>query len=56
MSNGNSLDDLQLEVQTALTGFTKFEFDVSCSYCHWYTRSGNALLYVCARNLNMLVN
>lgn len=42
MPNGNSLDAIQLEVQTALSGF-EFEFDVSCTAT---TRSKNALGYI----------
>jgi hypothetical protein len=42
MPNGNSLDALQLEVQTALDEF-EFEFDVSCTAT---ARSKNALGYI----------
>lgn len=42
MPNGNLLDALQLEVQTALNGF-EFDFDVSCTVT---TRSRNALGYM----------
>jgi hypothetical protein len=44
MPNGNSLDVLQLEVQTALNGFEfEFDFDVSCTVT---TRSRNTLGYM----------